>query len=279
MLPPNQLDITNAADRERAAHLLAEGRVIGHAVANIYVLGAHPAAEVVRAVNLLKGRPPDQVGAVTTTRELVPHLFDWSALPEGLDRETVLGLMDALWALGPFGFRGPAAAHVPDHLSAVDGDIATVQLVLPGDRCPSNLFVARALKLTGLDYLFGTSGNRSHRVTGMADEPPHYLADGLAAEFDGVPGFTLLRHADNVATGRQYPLHRRMSTTVLSFHRLSPRAANEARPRLIVERHGSLPVEVLRIVMQAVGLDFALGPRASQRLAERTYPSTLAHAA
>ncbi len=275
----NQLDITDATDRDRAAVLIAEGRVIGHAVANIYVLGAHPAAEIVRAVNVLKGRPSDQVGAVTTTRKFVPLLFDWSALPEGLDRETVLGLMDALWALGPFGFRGPAPAHVPDHLTALDGTIATVQLVLPGDGCPSNLFVARALELTGLEYLFGTSANRSHRVTGTADEPPHYLANALAAEFDGVPGFTLLRHADDVATARRYPLHRRMSTTVLSFHRLAPLSATDGQPRLIVERHGSLPLDVLRIVMQSFGLDLELGQRANPRLAERTYPSTLARAA
>jgi hypothetical protein len=164
-------------------------------------------------------------------------------------------------------------------LSSRDGDIRTVQLVLPGDRCPSNLFVGRALQLTGLDYLFGTSGNRSHRVTGIIDEPPHYLADGLAAEFDSVAGVTVLRHADDEVTGRRYPLHRRMSTTVLSFHRLAPRLAGDSWPRLIVERHGSLPVQILRIVMQSFGLAFALGPRASQRLAERTYPFSIARAA
>jgi hypothetical protein len=279
MLPANQLDIANAADRDRAAVLLAEGHMIGHAVANIYVLGAHPAVDNVRAVNLLKGRPSDQVGSVTTRRDLVPRLFDWSALPDGLDRGRVLALMDALWALGPFGFRGPAAAQVPHHLSAHDGAARTVQLVLPGDRCPSNLFVARALELTGLDYLFGTSANRSHRVTGTGDEPPHYLAAALSDEFDSVPGFTLLRHADDVATARLYPLHRRMSTTVLSFHRLAPSDATDGRPRLIVERHGSLSVDVLRMIGHSFDLDFALGPRATSRLGERSYPSQLPRAA
>ena len=269
MLPHRHLDITAAADRELAAHMIAEGRMIGHAVANIYVLGAHPAPQAVRAVNPLKGRPPNQVGAVTTSRELVPRLFDWSNLPDGLDRPTMLGLMDALWALGPFGFRGPAAAHIPHHLSSQDGAMRTVQVVLPGDRCPSNMFVRRALQVAGLDYLFGTSANRSHRVTGTADEPPHYRADALAQEFAAVPGFTLLRHVDDVATGRRYPLHHRTSTTVLSFH----------HPQLIVERHGSLPLAVLREVTQSFGLDFALGPKASHRLAERMYAAPLSRAA
>src|SRR5262245_45717008 len=106
------LDIANPSDRDRAALALSNARIVGHAVANVYVLGAHPAARVVRHVNLIKGRPPDQVGSITTTRDLVPELFDWSRLPSGLEPETVLGLMDALWALGPFGFRGPAAAHL-----------------------------------------------------------------------------------------------------------------------------------------------------------------------
>jgi hypothetical protein len=34
MLPANHLDIADAADRERAAHLIAERHVIGHAVAS-----------------------------------------------------------------------------------------------------------------------------------------------------------------------------------------------------------------------------------------------------
>jgi hypothetical protein len=157
--------------------------------------------------------------------------------------------------------------------------VRTVQVVLPGDRCPSNLFVARALQVTGLEYLFGTSGNRSHRVTGTPDEPPHYLADALAAEFATVPGFTLLRHADDAATARRYPLHRRMSTTVLSFHQVAPRIAGSSRPRLLVERHGSLSLEVLQLVIESFGLDFALGPKATQRLAERIYPSRLPRAA
>lgn len=276
MLPPHHLDITEAADRELAAHMIAEGRMIGHSAANIYVLGTHPAPQAVSALNLLKGRPSNQVGAVTTSRQLVPDLFDWSNLPDGLGRPTMLGLMDALWALGPFGFRGPAAVHIPDHLSSPDGAVRTVQVVLPGERCPSNLFVARALQVARLDYLFGTSANRSHRVTGTVDEPPHYLADALAAEFASVPGFTVLRHVDDAATDRRYPLHRRMSTTILSFHHL---ARTTPHPQLIVERHGSLPLPVLRDVMQSFGIDFALGPKATHRLAERTYAAPLSRAA
>src|SRR5215813_4584240 len=86
----SHLDISDPTHRAIAARALATGDVIGHAVANIYVLGAHPAAHIVRAVNLMKGRPPNQVGSVTTTRELVPNLFDWSRLPPGLTRDRML---------------------------------------------------------------------------------------------------------------------------------------------------------------------------------------------
>jgi hypothetical protein len=63
------------------------GAVVGHAFGNVYVITTRPDADVVRGVNLMKGRPANQVGSLTTTRELVPALF---------------------------GFRGPAGAHIPD---------------------------------------------------------------------------------------------------------------------------------------------------------------------
>jgi hypothetical protein len=272
------LDIEDPVDRAAAARALAEGRTIGHPVANIYVLSAHPAAQVVRAVNVMKGRPPHQVGSVSTTRNLVPRLFDWSRLPSGLTRDQVLRVMDALWSLGPFGFRGPAAEHIPDHLSHREGDMRTVQVVLPGFRCPSNDFVARALKVAQLEFVFGTSGNHSRHLTGALDEPTHHTADGMAEDFGEVSNFALLRHRDDTRVRQTYPLHRPMSTTLLAFHQLAPTAA-KGRPRLIVQRHGSLHVDIVAHVLQPFGLGLALAPGAHVRLRERGYDQRAVQAA
>ena len=61
-----------------------------------------------------------------------------------------------------------------------------------------------------------------------------------------------------------------MSTTVVAFHKLG--APDEfGRPRLTVERHGSLGVEHLRPIAAAFGFGLELGPKARQRLALRRY--------
>ena len=49
-------------------------------------------------------------------------------------------LMDALYARGPFGFRGPAADRVPDHLTQWDAGVRTTQVIAPGAACPANAF-------------------------------------------------------------------------------------------------------------------------------------------
>jgi hypothetical protein len=61
-----------------------------------------------------------------------------------------------------------------------------------------------------------------------------------------------------------------MSTTILALHRLGTPDAN-GRPRLIVERHGSLPVAALAPIVAAYGFGLELGPKASHRLAQRVY--------
>ena len=52
---------------------------------------------------------------MTTTPERAGHVFDWDQvqLPWG----ALVATMADLHALGPIGFRGPAAAHIPDHLT------------------------------------------------------------------------------------------------------------------------------------------------------------------
>jgi hypothetical protein len=80
-LTSKTLVLTDCSDAEFTAHAIALGATVGHAFGNFYDITTRPDADVVRGVNLMKGRPADQVGSLTTTRELVPVLFDWSLLP------------------------------------------------------------------------------------------------------------------------------------------------------------------------------------------------------
>jgi hypothetical protein len=238
----------------------------------MYALATRPDVDSVRSANMLKGRPPDQVGSVVTTPTRVPLLFDWARLPPGLTTRAVLGMMDALFALGPFGFRGPAADPVPDHLCQQDppSTTRTTQVIAPGYRCPSHAFVGSCLARTGGDLLYITSANRSHHVTGTAEEPAHYRADDLAREFSDEPEFVLLRHRDERQARRRYPLHAPMSTTLIGFHRTVGQDP-EGRILLVLERHGSLPVEEARRIVRPLGIDVVLGPTAQRRLGQRRY--------
>jgi hypothetical protein len=95
--------------------------------------------------------------------------------------------MDALYGLGPFGFRGPAAAHVPDHLTQLDQGVRTTQVIAAGIRCPSNALFARAVADVRTHLLYTTSANRSRHVTGAVEEPAHWQAAGISADFVQVP--------------------------------------------------------------------------------------------
>jgi hypothetical protein len=253
-----------------AAQALVAGRVVAHGFANMYAMTTLPDADVVRGVNLLKGRPVDQVGSITTSPARLPDVFDWSLLPDGVTRDRVLALADLLFALGPIGLRGPAAAHVPDHLTQIDADVRTTQVIAPGYSCPSNRFLALALALSGRPVLYITSANRSRQVTGAADEPAHWRAEGLRAEFAADPSVVFLEHDDEPAAGRAFPWHLPMSTTVLAFHRVSP-ADDATQPTLVVERQGSLSVNVLRTVTSQAGFALAVGGGAARPLTQRTY--------
>ena len=88
------LNLSNSLHQAFAAGAVALGRPIFYGFANFYVLGAHPHQASLERVNRAKGRPPLQVGSITTTREHIPDLFDWQQLPKGLHKEQVLDLMD-----------------------------------------------------------------------------------------------------------------------------------------------------------------------------------------
>ena len=71
---------------------------------------------------------------MTTTPERAKLVFDWDAVQ--LPWSALVATMADLHALGPIGFRGPAAHRIPDHLTVTDGGVRTVQLISPGDVCP-----------------------------------------------------------------------------------------------------------------------------------------------
>jgi hypothetical protein len=206
---------------------------------------------------------------VTTAPARIPLLFDWARLPDGIGHQAVAALIDALLALGPFGFQGPAPAHVPGHLTAMDGGRRTVRVIAPGYSCPSNDFLSRAVSGTRGDLLFIASASRS-RAAGAAEEPAHWRAAGLRSEFGREAGVRLLEHADEQVALRNYPLHEPMTTSVLAFHRTDG-VDEHGRPRLVLQRHGSLPPERIRQTAERFGFGLALGPGAQQRSEKREY--------
>jgi hypothetical protein len=261
------LRLTNPADAQRAAQALADGAAVGHGFANFYVITTRPDAETVRRVNLMKGRPPGQVGSITTSPSRIPAVWDWSALPAPLTRRRVLGVIDTFFGLGPFGFRGPAAPHIPAHLTFPDAGVATAQVIAPGYACPSNEFLARAIDATDDDLLSITSPNRSRHLTGADDSPALWRAAGLRAEFG--EQLLTLEHADEATARRRYPGYLPMSTTILGFHRLT--MGLDGRPALRLERHGSMPISLVRDQLGRLGFGLTIAPGARTRLLLREY--------
>ena len=201
-----------------AADRLADGGTVAQAFANFYVITTRADEPIVRGVNRMKGRPPAQVGSITGPPSALPDVWDLDQLPDGLPKRTALSLLDVFFGLGPFGFRGPAAAGIPAHLTFPEGELSTAQVIAPGYACPSNEFLARALQVTGDDLLYITSANRSRHQTGADDSPAHFRAAGLRAEFGDQPGFVVVEHPDEDAARARYPQYLPMSTTILGLH-------------------------------------------------------------
>jgi hypothetical protein len=262
-------------DAERSAKALAAGAIVAHAFANFYAITTRADEETVRRVNLMKGRPAGQVGSITGPPSAIPDVWDFRQLPAGLTRRSVLQLIDTLFAMGPFGFRGPAAAWVPAHLTFPDGAVNTAQVIAPGYSCPSNDFLGRSLTATGDDLLYITSANRSRHLTGAEDSPAHWRAAGLHAEFGDEPDFLVVEHNDEELARVRYPRHAPMSTTVVGFHRVEG-SSGDPRPQLILERHGSMHADDVRSVLDTLGFGLAIGPKAKTRLLQRDYTARLA---
>jgi len=257
-----KLDLADPEDRAFAVRATALGAALFYSFGNFCAIAAHPRLESVQRVNLLKGRPIDQVGSVTTTRDRIDRLFDWDRLPDGLTRDRVMSLIDDFYERGPMGFRGPAAPGITDQVASVDDGIRTTQIIAPGYRCPSNELVGAVLDEIGEDYLFITSANVSKGLTGKI-EAAHYDLVGMQEDFGDREGILLIGHADEAAVRASYPEHLPMSTSIVAFHKL---ASNGSRPTLVLERHGSLAEEAVRAVAGRHGFGIALGERAHERL-------------
>ncbi|MBX9247047.1 hypothetical protein ICW40_19840 [Actinotalea ferrariae] len=264
----HRLVVDDLTDTALAATLLAGGAVVAHGFGNIYALTARGDAASVARVNALKGRPVDQVGSITLPPDRLLSAFDVDALPEPLTPELVGRVVDAFARVGPIGFRGPAASHVPAHLASTANGVLTTQVIVPGTRCPSNRFLTLAAAAVSPVPLFITSANRSRHVTGAADEPAHWRADALRDDLAGAHGLVVLEHADERTARHRYPYHQPMSTTILGLHHVS---VVDGVVHLPVERNGSLDVARVRWVLAGLGLGVTVEPSARTRLTAREY--------
>jgi tRNA A37 threonylcarbamoyladenosine synthetase subunit TsaC/SUA5/YrdC len=264
------LSLSDRTHRHLAAHATARGAALFYGFGNFCALAATPDEPSMRRVNRLKGRPTNQVGSITSDPSRIQLAFDWRKLPRGLDPQTLTAAMGDFYALGPIGFRGPAAASVPDHLTVVERGVRTVQHISPGVRCRSNALVAEILDLIGEDRLFITSANRSGHRWGAA-EAAHFEMASVLREFGQRPGVVMIGHDDERAARAFHPRHLPCSTSIIAFHH------DLGRPALVLERHGSLSVEDAREIAMRHGLDLVVPPTAHTRVPVRT-AATLAAA-
>ncbi len=259
------LSLSLPSDRRAAARATAGGAALFYGFGNFCALAALPDEATVLRVNRLKGRPDAQAGSVTSDPARMQMAFDWSRLPRELDAETLLAFMTELQALGPIGFRGPAAARVPDHLAVMDGDVRTVQHISPGVRCRSNALVREILDLTGEDLLFITSANRSSTVSKRL-EAAHCEMDEVRREFGHRRDAVMIGHDDEVTNRAFYPRHQPCSTSIVSFHR---RLHEAGSPSLVLERHGSLAPEEIRKVAARHGYGLAIAASGRRQIPVR----------
>jgi hypothetical protein len=259
------LSLSHSTDRRAAARATAGGAALFYGFGNFCALAAMPDRASVLRINRLKGRPLAQAGSVTSDPPRMALAFDWSRLPRGIEPEILISMMADFQALGPIGFRGPAAAGVPDYLTVAEHGMRTVQHISPGVRCRSNALVRETLDLTGENFLFITSANRSsHRSRQV--EPAHYEMRAVASEFGHRRDVVMIGHDDEVANRHSYPRHLPCSTSIVAFHRDVTEAG---RPALVFERHGSLGVQDAREVANRHGFALTVAPGAHMRLPVR----------
>jgi tRNA A37 threonylcarbamoyladenosine synthetase subunit TsaC/SUA5/YrdC len=255
------LSLSLASDRRAAARATAAGAALFYGFGNFCALAAMPDRASVLRVNRLKGRPLRQAGSVTSDPARMQLAFDWTRLPRALEPDTLLAMLTELQALGPIGFRGPAAGHVPAHLSVPADGVRTVQHISPGVRCRSNALVRDILDLTGEDFLFVTSANRSGHGSAA-----HVEMDEVRREFGHRRDVVMIGHDDEAANRARYTRHLPCSTSIVSFHR---RLTVDGGPAVLLERHGSLAADEIRAVAARHDFGLAIAPSARERVPVR----------
>ena len=263
------LDLARPDHRARVVAAVADGAPMGYWFGNFCVIGARPGRGAFLRVNRGKGRPDSQPGSVVTTPARLWRMFDWSQLPPSLDRAALCHALDVLVGLGPIGVRGPATDTVPEHLSAVDGPVRTVQVVVPGRACPSNVLVDELLDRIGGEMIFGTSANVSKVRTGRPT-PTHNTVRAFVAEFESWSDMVFVGPADEDVARARFPLHLPGSTSLLSFHR---ERFVDGQPAVVLERLGSLASDVIEGVLNAHGLALAVADEARELLPMRPLPA------
>jgi hypothetical protein len=274
------LELDNPNHREFAARALALGAGLIHGFGNFYAFTAHPLEESVVRINRIKGRKDDQPGSITTDKTHRNMMFDWDQVLKqvheanpNIDPQEVVykirELMDHSYELGPFGWRGPAASRIENHLTQLDPitGTATTQIIASGDACPSNEIITRAMELAGTDHLFITSVNKSSRITGN-EEAPHYEMNGAQVDFGAFPGTLMVRHNDEVGVRAKYADFDPRSTSIGGFHNIK---FVDGIFQLPIERHGSYPEEKQKKLYADHGFGFYRTERANHRLPQRVY--------
>jgi tRNA A37 threonylcarbamoyladenosine synthetase subunit TsaC/SUA5/YrdC len=255
------LSLSVPSDRRAAARATAGGAALFYGFGNFCALAALPDRTSVLRINRLKGRPTAQAGSVTSDPQRMALAFDWSRVPRHFEPELLISMMADFQSLGPIGFRGPAAAIVPEHLTVTDGTVRTVQHISPGVRCRSNALVREVLDLTGDDLLFITSANRSSHGSAA-----HYEMEAIRAEFSDRRDVVMIGHDDETANRLSYPRHLPCSTSIVAFHR---DVRDGDRPALVLERHGSLGIDDAREVARRHGYGLVVAPSAHARVPVR----------
>ncbi|MCI0542550.1 hypothetical protein L0Y69_02225 [bacterium] len=263
------LSISNPLHIRAAALRISLGDPMMCHFGNFIAIVSRPDSKAVQYVNITKGRPKDHIGSITTVRRYIRKLFDWSKVPKEIDCRELKKLMDDLCALGPIGFRGPAAEEIPDHLTQKDGGMRTVQIISPGYACLSNRLIAEVLQTVGEKFLHATSPNVSRHLTGNKEEPAHYKMKELQKDFSGKPGYFAIAHENEDIVRASYPKHVPMSTSILAFHKAV--TDSKGKVSLILERHGSLHFKDIRDIARNHGFGLVKSGTAKKRLLKRTY--------
>jgi tRNA A37 threonylcarbamoyladenosine synthetase subunit TsaC/SUA5/YrdC len=255
------LSLSVPSDRTAAARATAGGAALFYGFGNFCALAALPDHPSVLRINRLKGRSPAQAGSVTSDPQRMALAFDWKRIPRHFEPELLISMMADFQALGPIGFRGPAAETVPGHLTVADGSMRTVQHISAGVRCRSNALVREVLDLTGDNLLFITSANSSsHRSAA------HYEMEAISDEFGHRRDVVLIGHDDETANRLSYRRHLPCSTSIVAFHR---DVREGDRPALVLERHGSLGIDDVREVAGRHGYGLVVAPSAHVRVPVR----------